>query len=328
MDALSEILKTMKMRHTAVGTLRLSAPWGLRIQDFGAPVAYGLVGGPACWLRLPGQDSVKLEQGDIALCLRASWHCISSSIDTPCEDFVNAWQANGLPEFMPSEEPESPLCFEWGGGGVSTQLLGLAFGLPNRQLNPLLAALPELIVLRSGRSSAFPWMRPAIDFLSVQDASSPGFAATARIFAELVFVTIVRSHLLHEPRATRGWLRGLADPGIARALQAVHAQPGADWTVASLAQVAGLSRTALATRFAELVETSPIEYLTQWRMHLAVERIVRSRPNLSQLAFELGYTSDAAFRDAFKRRYGVPPSRYMDTHASEETESGLAALPP
>jgi AraC-like DNA-binding protein len=133
----------------------------------------------------------------------------------------------------------------------------------------------------------------------------------ARLLADLIFIGIVRSHVLGESKGTRGWLRGLGNPGIARALQAIHQNSSADWKVASLAQVAGMSRTAFAVRFAALVEETPIDYLTRWRMHLAADRLLRSRPNLTQLAFDLGYSSDAAFRDAFKRRYGVAPSRYV-----------------
>jgi AraC-like DNA-binding protein len=317
MDALSEILKSIKMQHSAVGLMQLSAPWGLRIDDFDVPTAYGLVDGPSCWLRSPGQAPVKLEQGDIALFAHNSRLSISSTIDGPCGEFGEAWKSNGLPDFGPNEEPEVPLQLVWGGGGPITRVVGLAFGLPNWQSNPLLIALPPLIVMRNGQNGAFPWVPLAVDFLSAQDVNAPGFAATARVLSELIFMSTLRSHLLNGTGVTRGWLRGLTDPGIARALKSIHAKPGSDWTVASLAQAAGLSRTIFATRFAELVEVSPIEYLSQWRMHLAAESILQSRPNLNQLAFELGYASDAAFRDAFKRRYGVPPSRYAELKAAD-----------
>lgn len=310
MDALSEILKSLKTRHTAVGTLQLSAPWGLAVDDFASPTVYGVAGGPPCHLKLPGRPPIELAPGDLVLLTGAGRYQLLSAHDVVPDSLGVAWAANGLPSFEPGHEPDTPLHFVWGGGGRETTLLGLAFGLPGGQQNPLLGALPESIVWRKAQGGAFPWMQPAIEFLLAREASSQGFAATARLLAELVFVSIVRSHLLQEPHGTRGWLRGLTDPGIGRALQALHAQPAMDWTVASLAKEAGLSRTGFATRFGELVEVSPIEYLTQWRMHLAAERILRSRPNLTQLAFELGYTSDAAFRSAFKRRYGVPPSRF------------------
>ena len=164
--------------------------------------------------------------------------------------------------------------------------------------------------LRRGAGHGFPALAPTIEFLTSESVETPGYGAIARLLAELVLVGFARSHLLNDSKGIKGWLRGLTDARIARALQAMHNDPTSAWTVESLAREAGLSRTAFATRFAQLVETTPIEYLTRWRMHLAAERIRESPANLTRLAFELGYASDAAFRDAFKRYYGVAPSRF------------------
>lgn len=306
MDALSEILKSMTMRHASVGTLTLTQPWGLFVRDFGSPTAYGVASGAPCWIRVPGREAICLAPGDMAL-VRGE-HQLLSSLDAPAEDFGQAWASRGFPDFVPSQEPAGPLHFEWGGGGAPSRLLGLAFGLSGGPDSPLLSALPPYIVLRRG--DGFPWMGPAIEFLTARDSESAGYAATARLLAELTFVSIVRSHLLSQARNSRGWLRGLTDARIGRALQAMHQSPGDPWTVASLARYVGMSRTAFARLFADLVEATPIDYLTRWRMHLAAQRIGGAQANLTQLAFELGYSSDAAFRDAFKRQYGVAPSRF------------------
>lgn len=312
MDALSEILKSMTMRHAAVGTLTLTQPWGLAIRGFGSPVAYGVASGAACWVRVPDQEPICLGTGDMVL-VRGE-HSLLSALDAPTGDFGQAWAARGFPDFEPGQEPAGPLHFEWGGGGAPLRLLGLAFGLAGGPHSPLLAALPPTIVLRRG--DGFPWIGPAIEFLTSRNSESAGYAATARLLAELTFVSIVRAHLLGQPGRSRGWLRGLTDARIGRALQAMHQSPGEPWTVASLAALVGMSRTAFARLFAELVEATPIDYLTRWRMHLAAQRIAGAQTNLTQLAFELGYSSDAAFRDAFKRQYGVAPSRYGAAEAS------------
>ncbi|SPO54609.1 Transcriptional regulator containing an amidase domain and an AraC-type DNA-binding HTH domain [Pseudomonas sp. JV551A1] len=317
MDALSEILKSIKMRYTAVGTLRLSHPWGLNFKIEGIPTAIGVIEGEPCWLRLPGHARIRLGVGDMAL-VRGAYQLLCEPDARP-QDMVSAWIAQGLPAFSADREPEGPVYFRWGGGGVETRLLGLSFGLANGQLNPLIMSLPPCIVLR-GDSNRLPWMRPAIEFLLSENTGQGGYTATARLLAELIFVSMVRSHLLSESKGGRGWLRGLADPRIAKALVAIHREPGAEWTVGSLAGEAGMSRTSFAARFAELVEATPIDYLTQWRMHLAAERIGESRSNLKQLAFELGYASDAAFRGAFKRHHGVAPSRYFHAPDSLDAE--------
>jgi AraC-like DNA-binding protein len=323
MDALSEILKSMTMRHAAVGTLSLSDPWGLSVPDFGAPVAYGVVSGQPCWLRVPCCEAICLGVGDMVLIRGA--HQLLSSATAPAEDFGLAWSARGFTAFAPGLEPAGPLHFEWGGGGAPTRLLGLAFGLSGGPDSPLLSALPPSIVLRRG--DGFPWIGPAIEFLTSRDSESAGYAATARLLAELTFVSMVRSHLLSQSGHISGWLRGLTDARIGRALQAVHQSPGEDWTVASLARLAGMSRTGFARLFAELVETTPIDYLTRWRMHLAAQRLsAAGETNLTQLAFELGYSSDAAFRDAFKRQHGVAPSRFSAGGLQQQADSAVKPL--
>lgn len=306
MDALSEILKSLTMRHAAVGTLTLTQPWGLKIRGFGSPVAYGVAAGAPCWVQVPGQEAIVLKVGDVVL-VRGE-HALLSSPDAALEDFGQAWASRGFPAFEPGQEPAGALHFEWGGGGVSVRLLGLAFGLSGGLHSPLLTALPSAILVR--RNDGFPWIGPAIDFLTSRESQSAGYTATARLLAELTFVSIVRAHLLGPMGTHKGWLRGLTDERIGRALQAMHQAPGAPWTVASLATKVGMSRTAFARLFAELVEATPIDYLTRWRMHLAAQRVTSAETNLTQLAFELGYRSDAAFREAFKRQYGVAPSRY------------------
>lgn len=320
MDALSEILKSMTMRHASVGTLTLTQPWGLSIRGFGSPVAYGVASGAPCWVRVPEREAICLTVGDMVL-IRGE-HQLLSSLDAPTEDFGHAWSSRGFPAFEPGLEPSGPLHFEWGGGGAQIRLLGLAFGLSGGPDSPLLSALPPYIVLRRGEG--FPWIGPAIEFLTSRDSESAGYAATARLLAELTFVSIVRAHLLGHSGNSRGWLRGLTDVRIGRALQAMHQTPGDNWTVASLAQFVGMSRTAFARLFADLVEATPIDYLTRWRMHLAAQRISSAETNLTQLAFELGYSSDAAFRDAFKRQYGVAPSRFSAADRSRPTPSDLA----
>jgi len=299
------------VQYCAVGTMQLRAPWGLSVEGFAPPSALSLIDGDAFWVRMRGRPPFRVERGDTVLFVRGADYRIASSPDGPCDGWDQAWLAHGLPDFSLGKEPNAPVRFTWGGSGPETRLLGLAFGLALGNRNPLLDAMPDMIALDAGREHAFPWVAPAIAFLSSEDAAGvPGFAATARLLADLMLVSAVRSHMLMEPHGTRGWIRGLSDPSIARALAAMHTTPGRDWSVGSLAEQACLSRTTFATRFTDLVEQSPIEYLTNLRMHLATQRIARDKPNLTQLAFELGYTSDAAFRDAFKRRYGMPPSRY------------------
>jgi AraC-like DNA-binding protein len=319
MDALSEILKSIKPRHARAGIMRLTAPWGLATPTGGdsvgpTTVAYGNAVGDPCWVTLPERGEViRLDPGDVILV--ACGHTLQSAPDVPTVDLVELlWQAgrSADPHFNLHDEPTKPQHVQWGGGGRETRLLGLTFGQDQnfRHSNPLLRSLPPYFLLRNRGGRQFPWIHAAIEFLAAEPADSPGFMATMLPLSELVLVSIVRAHLVDDPDVARGWLRGLTDAGIARALQAMHEQPGVPWTVHTLAKLAGRSRTSFATRFTELVEIPPIDYLNQWRMHLAAEQLLASRVNLARLGSELGYASDTASRNAFKRRYGVVPSRY------------------
>lgn len=307
MDALSEILKSIRMQHCRTGTLRLSAPWGLTVAQSDVPAAYGLVEGEPCCIQVGDREAIRLRPGDVMLV--NGRHSLRSAPEAPTVEFKDVTTPLGMPRFAPEEEPDRPLHLAWGGTGPETRMLALAFGLSGGVHNPLFVSLPSHVVLRAD-GGRFPWMAAAMAFLTADYTDSAGYAATARLLAELIFVGIVREHLVNEPHSARGWLRGLTDPSVGRALQAIHQKPGHEWSVGSLAQLAGRSRTGFATRFAELVGVTPIDYLNQWRMHLAAERILRSRTNLTQLAFELGYASDTAFRTAFKRRYGVAPTQF------------------
>jgi AraC-like DNA-binding protein len=329
MDALSEILRSIKPQRARAGVMRLTEPWGISTPQGGdvigpTTVAYGNAAGEPCWVSMPERGKIlRLDPGDVILI--SCEHALQSALDVPTINIVDLlWQA-GLradPHFNLHDEPNRPQHVRWGGSGRETRLLGFTFGQDRdfRLRNPLLRSLPPYILVRNGSSRQFPWIHAAIEFLASEPADSPGFTATVLPLSELVLVSIVRSHLLNEPDVARGWLRGLSDPGIARALQAMHERPGAPWTVLELAKVAGQSRTTFATRFAELVETSPIDYLHQWRMHLAAEQLLGSSPNLARLGSELGYASDTAFRNAFKRRYGVVPSRFRGAQVGEGHE--------
>jgi AraC-like DNA-binding protein len=125
-----------------------------------------------------------------------------------------------------------------------------------------------------------------------------------------MFVQALRAHLANEVATTPGWLRGLADPSLGRAIAEVHARPGRPWTVASLAQVAGASRSLFASRFRELVGLTVMDYVTALRMHMAAGLLDSSDSSLSDVASAVGYDSDISFGRAFKRWSGKPPGTY------------------
>jgi transcriptional regulator GlxA family with amidase domain len=125
--------------------------------------------------------------------------------------------------------------------------------------------------------------------------------------AELLFMEAVRRFVASLAPETSGWLAGLRDPIVGRALALLHSRMTHRWTTEQLAQEVGLSRSAFAERFTSLMGEPPMRYLANWRMQIAAQRVKGSHEPMARIAFETGYESEAAFNRAFKRAFGMPP---------------------
>ena len=134
--------------------------------------------------------------------------------------------------------------------------------------------------------------------------------------AELLFIEVLRLYIAEGPAGRTGWLAGLGDRVVGGALNALHAKPAHAWSLEELARAAGTSRSVLAERFQQLVGSSPMQYLTQWRMLLAANMLARSNAPLARIAEDVGYQTDTAFSRAFRREYGAPPAAWRRTQAA------------
>lgn len=322
MDLLTEILGSLSLQHSQIGTVMLSDPGAFRLSSDqkGLPSAtsFSVVTGESIWMTDKAGRQLRLHPGDTVLLIGDYDVVLGTAPSVAPRNFRLILDTYGVPIPSPEGETSVPLRVVWGGDGKPSLILGVAFGIVGERANPLLKALPAVNVFRAEKSYLFPWIPSAIEFLSMENVTeNPGFAATARVLSELLFVSFIRALVLDTAPAQRGWLKGLLDPKIARALLAIHRHPGDSWTVARLADVAGMSRTSFSVRFAELIGHPPIEYVTSWRIHLARCRLNQGKCNIARLAEELGYTSEAVFRQAFKRHTGVPPSRFEVQAANE-----------
>ncbi|MDD2735546.1 MAG: AraC family transcriptional regulator [Desulfuromonadaceae bacterium] len=315
MDVLSDILASVSMKFSMIGTVRLSEP--VALQWFGAhpdePTAtcLSLVEGEPLWLSDRSRVRLQMKAGDTLFLTKDADIVLSSHGEAEPANIPFIWEKLGLPPPSLDNRQPAPVRIKWGGGGRESLLLVLAFGMDGGQEHPLVGALPAVSLLRAEEGHFSPWIAPATEFLALEEHSAqPGFAVTARVLAELIFVSYVRTLVLRTDTAPIGWLKGLTDQRLARALAALHRNPANQWTVASLAEVACMSRSSFALRFADLVGQSPIEYLTSWRVYLARQRLKEGNCKVARLAEELGYTSEAVFRQTFKRHTGVSPSRF------------------
>ncbi|ESR25062.1 AraC family transcriptional regulator [Lutibaculum baratangense] len=195
-----------------------------------------------------------------------------------------------------------------GGGGAQTLILCGFLGTNAPRL-PICDMLPDVLVLNV-EAALGGWIESSLRFATQQLASGHADPARLARLAELLFVEAVRNYLAALPRSDRGWLAGLRDPVVGRALMIMHAQPTRRWTSEELAREVALSRSAFVDRFTRVLGEGPMHYLTGWRLRMAAQQLESSHDTVAQVAFGAGYESEAAFNRAFKRAFGLPPAAW------------------
>ncbi|RPI43285.1 MAG: AraC family transcriptional regulator, partial [Betaproteobacteria bacterium] len=182
-------------------------------------------------------------------------------------------------------------------------------GCDLQPFNPLIASLPRLLHLRASDDDA--WIAQFTQqAVAESHARRPGGEAMLARMSEMMFVNAVRRYADQLPTQSTGWLAGLRDRFVGRALALMHEHPARDWTIDELGQRVGLSRSSLHERFAQLMGLPPMQYLAQWRMQAAARLLLETRASVAAIALEVGYESEAAFARAFKRLVGKPPATW------------------
>ncbi|HWB30697.1 MAG TPA: AraC family transcriptional regulator [Vicinamibacterales bacterium] len=314
-DVLSDVLRVLRLTGAVYFDFELTAPWVAEAPpscDIAAIVMpgaqrvieYHLIAGGACWGHAIGQEPMRLHEGDLIVFPQGDAHVLSSA--------PGMRHAPNLAMFERGPVP-LPLYYELGGGGERTHVVCCFLGCDDRPFNPLLAALPSVIHLsatnpRPGVPTA--WLRSLFDIAVKESASRRAGRENmlARV-SELMFVETVRGYLEGLPDTQTGWLAGVRDPLVGRALTSLHAEPRRPWTVERLARHVGASRSVLAERFTTMVGQPPMQYLALWRMQIASRAILDGGP-IASIAESVGYESEAAFSRAFKKLVGQSPATW------------------
>ncbi len=320
MDVLTDVLESIHVRSLITGRLELTAPWGLSIAS-GRP-GFLVVTRGTCWLDVEGlPQSIQLAGGDFVLLPKAPAHVLR---DSP------ASRALPLDEVLCGSASRRGCrpggIFQHGGGGAMTTLVGGCFRIDAADHNPLLSALPPIVHVKGDHGSPVQWLEMTLQFVASEMAQGqPGTETVVSRLADVLFVQAVRAHLADGAERS-GWLRALVDPQIGQALGAIHEQPANAWTVESLASSVGMSRSAFAARFSELVGEPPLTYLTRWRMAKAARLLRDGTANVSEIADRVGYEAEAAFSKAFKRWIGTAPGAYRRQGLAGAEPARRAAL--
>jgi AraC-like DNA-binding protein len=212
---------------------------------------------------------------------------------------------------------EGKMLSQFGGGGELTRLV-CGYLTCDRQLSQIfLAGLPPLIKVHIRDNPSGRWIEDTFRYsVNHAEASGPGGAAVIAKLSEVLFVETLRRHIAKLPQAQTGWLAGVRDPEVGKALALMHKQPSNPWTIATLASEVGLSRSVLAERFQHYLSDTPIGYLTRWRLQLAAQVLSSTSKSVAEVAGEVGYESEPSFNRAFKREFGVPPARFRSQSRS------------
>jgi AraC-like DNA-binding protein len=204
---------------------------------------------------------------------------------------------------------EKPFRINFGGGASSVRLVCGYLACDARPYNPLLENLPPVIKAGDPRNTGEDLIAQFVRFAVLEAADKhAGSESVLTKLSELMFIDVVRRYLENLPAEHAGWLAGLRDPLVGKALSLMHAKPTHNWTLEELAKQAGLSRSVLAERFTHFVGIPPMQYLAKWRMQIAAELLTGGNANVATIAGQVGYASEAAFSRAFKKLIGVAPS--------------------
>ncbi|MEU6169555.1 AraC family transcriptional regulator [Streptomyces tanashiensis] len=310
MDLLSDVVAVTRTGRPRSAHVRWHAPWGQEFAAVPGSAGFQVILQGSCWLSSPGTEPVRLSVGDVVFLPRGSGHVLA---DSP-ESLVTA-PACEPGDHEPFDAYASDSVDRSGDGGPVTVVLCGAFQLDPSRTHPLLLTLPDLIHLPE-RSDRHPELRAALALLAAElENPRLGTDAVVPALLDTLLLYILRIWFKEQPDRgdVTGWAAALNDPSVTAALHAIHRDPSAPWTVATLAAEAGLSRAPFARRFALLIGQPPLGYLTWWRMTTAARLLRTSDAPLRAVAAQVGYTSEFAFAHAFKRAHGTAPGKYRRT---------------
>jgi AraC-like DNA-binding protein len=312
MDALSDVLRLVDLTGGVFMDAEFTEPWSVS----------GKVAPELCLPYMVEPEYVVsfhyVVEGAFILTLQdgASWNVRADElVMLPHNDLHVFGSAGGLTSIgvgalMQKPGVASVSRIVYGGGGPRTRMVcGFLGG--NAQLHPLLANLPPVLTLELAPLPSGDWMGRTFAYAARTLANDdPGAATVMTKMSELLFVEAVRRYLAALPREKTGWLAGLRDPAIGRALSLMHARLNEGWTADALAREVNLSRSTFADHFNALIGVPPMRYLFNWRMQVARQKLRKTRRTIAEIAFEVGYESEVAFTRAFRREFGLPPATW------------------
>jgi len=311
-DPLSDVLSSVRLTGGIFLEARFTAPWSISgkltheavsgfLRNPGQLICYHVVTRGQLLVALEGEAPVLVRAGEVVILPRNDFHTMAS--DGYCEpveigSLLQASPNGGLTRI------------EHGGGGEEADVICGFLGSEDA-FNPLIASLPRVLTLDIRNGMSRDWIETSVRYAAndLVAGRAAGSSVMSRL-AELLLIEAVRHYSQAIAAEDEGWLKGLSDPQIGRALTLIHSNIAADWSTDKLAEAVAMSRSSFVDRFSALVGMPPIRYLTAWRLRSAKMQLRETRMSVAQLAWSVGYKSEEAFSRAFKREYGLPPVQW------------------
>jgi len=298
MDALSDVLRVVRLKGGVFLHAEFTAPWcvsshvapedcGSLLEGAEHVVLYHYVVEGRLTAQIQNGTPFEIGAGEVIIFPHNHEHLLGSHLDlapVPTKQVIRSSAGGGLCGFLGCDRLEG---------------------------NPLADSLPPMLRYDTRQGNSAAWMRSSLEFAADEIAARRAGSETVLAkLSELLFVEALRRYDEGLPDEQTGWLAGLKDPYVSRALALLHGRVAQEWTVDELGRKVGLSRSALADRFTRLIGEPPMRYLARWRIQVAAHQLRNSDAPLARIAQQVGYESEAAFNRAFKRSFGIPPATW------------------
>jgi AraC-like DNA-binding protein len=325
MDVLSEVLKAVKLDGALFYNAEFSAPWCFRSPPSRAVapfissgsrhvIMYHLLTEGRGYAHVEGDGgAVPLIAGDIVIFPHGDPHLLGNG--TPVTPVDNGPELKRILS-------EGLKLSRFGGGGELTKFICGYMACDLQLSRVFLGGLPPIFKVHIRNDPSGHWLENSLRYsVDNADASTPGGETVLAKLSEVLFVETLRRYIALLPQEQTGWLAGVRNPEVGKALALLHRKPAHPWTIASLGNEVGISRSVLAERFRRYLSETPMAYLTRWRLQLGAQRLASTSSSVLEIAAEVGYESEPAFNRAFKREFGLPPARFRSQSRSARSKS-------
>ncbi len=306
MDALTDILNTLRLSSSLYFRTELTSPWGVEIPTKENVARFHIVIRGQCWLKINDDEGMYLSNGDLVVIPHGASHTLSDTPTAairPLEDVLEEVGYVG----------KGPLIY--GGDGAGCCLVCGEFVFDDLSRHPLLENLPKKLYVSGSSSYNTKWLDSAVGFIGHEAARlEPGATAIIDRLSEIILIQVIRA-TLNESKTRIPFLSAFTDSRINQVLSAIHVKPEEEWSVERLGQLVHMSRSSFSNRFSELTEMTPLQYVIFVRLQKASRLLMETSMVLIVVAESVGYRSEAAFSQAFKKQYGMRPGEFRRIHS-------------